>query len=102
MKTMLADIGELKVIPAHHARPIPNVREIIDTVKGATRQDRKRISIDISTFTRKHLLLLLQGLDLNDLLSDCRFFYTEQEDYNTKDDEPISSGLRDVKTIENI
>lgn len=59
-----------------------------------------RISIDISTFTRKHLLQLLQGLDLAGMLNTCQFFHTEPTDYHTYDDEPIAQGISSIKAIE--
>jgi hypothetical protein len=61
---------------------------------------RPRLSIDITTFTRKHLLQLLHGLDLQGLLQRCRFFFTESDDYDTRDDEPVAQGITNVRAIE--
>jgi len=59
-----------------------------------------QISIDISTYTRKHLLQLLQGLDIVGYLSNCKLFYTEPEDYFTQDNEPYTKGITSIKVIE--
>lgn len=92
--------GDLRKLTASHANPLPNVRETIDLIRQVSQDRTPRITFDISTFTRKHLLQLLQGLDLAGMLASCHFYHTEPVDYHTEDDEPISQGISSVKAIE--
>jgi hypothetical protein len=93
IEKMLSPLTKIVKINANHVNPLPNVREIIDCIKLNCNSSSPRLSIDISSFTRKHLLQLLHGIDRSCLLKNTRFFYTEQIDYNTNDDEPISRGI---------
>src|SRR5215208_934704 len=101
---MLVDVlkskGELHMVPAVHSYPIESVRQTVELVRSTAGNRTPRVTIDMSTFTKKHILQLLQGLDLAGMLEDCRFVYTEPEDYHTADDEPISQGISSVKAIE--
>lgn len=92
--------GNLKRVSANHQNPLINVREIVNIVRQSSDGNIPHLSIDISTFSRNHLLQLLQGLDLSGFLNNCHFFYTEPIDYDTKDDEPISQGIRSIKVID--
>jgi hypothetical protein len=99
LRDRLAAVGRVSVIPALHRDPLGNVRDtlaLLSTTVGSS----PRLSIDITTFTRKHLLQLLHGLDLGGLLQHCRFFFTESDDYDTRDDEPVAQGITDVRAIE--
>src|SRR3712207_3486075 len=92
--------SNLHAISANRSNPLPNVRNTIQTVLDTCGDEQPRLSIDVSTFTRKHLLLLLHGLDHAGLLDNCQFFHTEPTDYDTQDDEPISQGISSVKAID--
>jgi hypothetical protein len=85
-------------IPANHGNPLGNVRNIIQTIQSI--DAKPRLTIDVSTFTRKHLLLLLQGLDHAGLMANSQFCHTEPADFDTQDDEPISQGISSVRVIE--
>ncbi len=100
LEEILPKFGELNKLNARHANPLPNVRDTIAKIRELSGKAQPRISMDISTFTRKHLLQLLQGLDQVGMLNACQLFYTEQEDYHTEDDEPIAQGITSVKAIE--
>jgi hypothetical protein len=97
---LLSPLGKLDRIVANRSNPLESVRDTVKVVRKIVGDQAPRISIDISTFTRKHLLQLLQGLDLAGMLSNCQFFYTEQSDYHTHDDEPTTQGISSVKAIE--
>ena len=97
---LLSPVGTLYRIPAEHAYPIENVRKTIALIRQMVGERNPRITIDISTFTKKHLLQLLQGLDLSNMLGNCQFLYTEPSDYHTPDDEPIAQGVSSVKAVE--
>jgi hypothetical protein len=91
---------QLEKVIASRSNPIESIKKIIDITSKSSSLRSPKISIDISSFTRKHLLQLLHGLDMSGLLSSCKFFYTEQSDYNTKDNEPISQGIASISAIE--
>jgi hypothetical protein len=99
-KLLRSSKGTLKKVSASHKNPLPNVRQTIKLINQISSKRTVKLSIDISTFTRKHLLQLLQGLDLAGLLKRSSFFHTESADYHTEDDEPISQGISSVKAIE--
>lgn len=96
----LAKVGSTIKFGANKSNPLPNVRQTVDLIKNLVGSNTPRVSIDISSFTRKHLLQLLQGMDMAGLLGRSQFLYTEPEDYHTQDDEPISHGISSVKAIE--
>jgi hypothetical protein len=96
----LSRVAQITQIDVNRANPLPAVRRVIGLVRDLGQSDIPRLSIDISTFTRKHLLQLLQGLDLEGLLASSQFVYTEPSDYPTQDDEPLGSGVSSVKAIE--
>jgi len=97
---LLAPVGNIQRIEALHANPLANVRQTVTLLETLAAKKPPRITMDISTFTRKHLLQLLQGLDLAGMLQRFRIYYTEAADYHTQDDEPISQGISSVRAIE--
>lgn len=100
LRAILPNVGTLCEIDAQHANPLPNIRETIKIIREVSETPSPRLSIDISTFTRKHLLQLLQGLDHAKMLETSNLYYTEPLDYHTPDDEPVSQGISSVKAIE--
>ena len=100
LRRRLPLVGRLEEIPALHSNPLANVIKTIRLVRQTAQGKPPRLSIDISTFTRKHLLQLLLGLDTEGLLGSCRFFHTEPEDYDTRDNSSIAEGISNVKAIE--
>lgn len=58
----------------------------------------KDISIDITTFTKQYLLVLLRFIDKQKPKS-LRLFYTEPEDYAVRWHRPLSYGLIDIVTV---
>lgn len=96
----LSPVGTFHRLIANRSEPLGSVCETVNLVREKVGEQLPRISVDISTFTRQHLLQLLQGLDLAGLLSNCQFFYTEPLDYHTRDDEPITQGITSVKAVE--
>jgi hypothetical protein len=98
LENALKHCGEILKIDALHENPIANVRKTIDIIMK-NKKFPPKISIDISCYTRKHLLQLMQGLDSYGLLSNTNFFYTEPEDYLTIDNEPYAKGISSIKVI---
>jgi hypothetical protein len=99
LRSRLTCCKHLLEIPALHVDPIPNVRKTLTSLRKLGPSSRMRLSIDISTYTRRHLLQLLQGLDLAGMLSDCRFLYSEQDDYHTQDNEPLAKGIGPIEAV---
>jgi hypothetical protein len=100
LRKILPKVGRLKELEAKHSSPIENVRKTIEFIRKLKLQRTPRITLDASSFTRKHLLQLLQGLDMANLLGDCHIYHTEPQDYHTQDNESMSEGISSIKTIE--
>jgi hypothetical protein len=58
----------------------------------------KNITIDITTFTKQYLLVLLRFVEKQAPKS-VRLFYSEPEDYAVKWDKPLSYGLIDIVSV---
>ncbi len=101
LESLLGPTGEIVRLSAKHADPLEHVRRAIDIARQTTCDDTcPRICLDASTFTKKHLLVLLHGLDLSGLLQACHIYYTEARDYHTYDDQPLSEGISSLSAIE--
>ena len=100
LRKILPKCGRLSELEAMHSSPIQNVRETIEFIRNARLKRTPRISLDASSFTRKHLLQLLQGLELAKLLGECHIYHTEPQDYHTQDNESMSEGVSSIKAIE--
>lgn len=100
LRAIFHNIAPVKVIEATHANPLRNVRETVAFMRGLKLRHTPRITFDVSTFTRKHLLQLLQGLDSAGVLGDCHIYHTEPKDFHTQDNEPIAEGVSSIKAIE--
>ncbi len=100
LRKILPKIGRLKELEATHSSPIENVRETIEFIRKLKLKRLPRITLDASSFTRKHLLQLLQGLDLANLLGACHIYHTEAQNYHTQDNESMSEGVSSIKAIE--
>jgi hypothetical protein len=57
------------------------------------------ITIDISTFNKRHLLMLLKQLDDHGYWESLRIIYTEPQDYVTDLYLPMSSGIRQINPV---
>lgn len=99
MTPLLSRVAPIKTIEAKHVDPLANVRETIRWLKSNV-NGIPRLTFDVSTFTRKHLLQLLQGLDLTGLLGKSQFLHTEPTDFVTSDNDALSEGVSSVRAIE--
>jgi hypothetical protein len=102
LEPLLRRFGPLEPMPATRRDPLASVRRLIERLRTAAPDGRPKISIEISTFTRKHLLLLLNGLDHAGLLRNCQLYYTEPLDYQTHEDEAAASGISAIETIQTL
>ena len=102
LEPLLRGFGKLERMPAMRQDPLGSVRSLIERLQALTPNREPKISIEISTFTRKHLLLILNGLDHAGLLGNCRLYYTEPLDYQTHEDEAAATGISAVETIQTL
>jgi hypothetical protein len=102
LEPLLKRFGTLEYLPATRQDPLPSVRRVIERLQTLVPSRRPKISIEISTFTRKHLLLLLNGLDHAGLLGNCQLYYTEPLDYQTHEDEAAATGISAIETIQTL
>ena len=56
------------------------------------------ITVDVTTFTKQYLLVLLKFIEKRNPRS-LRLFYTEPEDYSVKWEKPLSYGLIDIVSV---
>ena len=100
MRNRLKDVGETEEILIDENKPIPVIREIVEEAEKLIRRTASpKITIDISTPIKWHLLIFLKFLDLRNLLSHVRFLYTEPEDYVTDLFQSLSFGIREIFPI---
>lgn len=86
------------IICDHHD-PLDGISKMHDLceAKRIALQGRS-ITIDITTFTKQYLLVLLKFIEKQAPKS-TRLFYTEPEDYAVKWDKPLSYGLIDIVSV---
>jgi len=100
MKERLEKVGKIIEIVVDEEKPIPIINDIIQKIeKYATEPRKPRITIDISTSIKWHLLILLKALDLKNICEKIRFLYTEPEDYETDLFQPLSFGISKIFPI---
>jgi hypothetical protein len=99
LEPILQNLGRVERIPSVHADPLPSVRAMLLALREIAPNRMPRVSIDISTFTRKHVLQLLNGLDHAGMSRNCQLYYTEPEDYQTHEDEAAAIGISGIETI---
>lgn len=100
MREGLEKVGEIIEIAVDEEKPIPIIKDIIQNIEKYTAEPRKpRITMDISTIIKWHLLILLKALDLKNICEKVRFLYTEPEDYVTDLFQPLSFGVRQIFPI---
>ncbi len=96
LKNRLQNVGNIDEIIIDEENPIPRIREITAKIETYSSKPIARITIDITTIIKWHLLILLESLDLCNLAKTCRFVYTEPEDYMTDIFIPLSFGINKV------
>lgn len=93
MENKLKPRSDVQRIKMDETAVTPKIAEIINVIaKACKNTDVPKITIDISTMIKWHLLLLLKALAQKELLSFVRFIYTEPEDYFLDMMQPLSFG----------
>jgi len=102
LKDLLIHKGRFEKISTSENDPLPAVGRLYNELKSYKEKAELAhfaITLDISTFTKRHLLLLLKGLDDLGLWNNLRIFYTEPEKYVTNLYLPMSIGIRAISPI---
>lgn len=100
MRERLKKVGHIIDFVIDEEKPIPVMQDIIQHIEKYT-SDRAqpRLTLDISTTIKWHLLILLKAIDLKNNFKEVRFLYTEPEDYMTDLFQPLSFGIRQIFPI---
>ena len=100
MTEKLANVGTVLEKPIDEYKPIPVLSEIVQQIAKLTENiPNPKISFDISTMIKWHLLILLKGLHLTKKRGILRLLYTEPEDYITDLFQPLSFGIHSIFPI---
>lgn len=100
MKQKLSKHGPYpKVLRCSRDTPTTAVHEFAITIAPELRESGARILLDISTFTRRHLLIFLQAIDHLQMWDQLSIFYTEPDEYSTDVSSPMSIGVRNISAI---
>jgi hypothetical protein len=95
----LAGHGPVEVLSAMHRNPIMNANATVAALQTAGVDPNDGVTVDVTCFTRRHLLQLLQALDLAGYLAKARFLYSQPTDYYTGENAPVSKGVASVRTV---
>jgi len=100
MKALLSKISSVTEILTEEDNPIPAVRNLVSNISVFMKDcANPAITLDISTFTKRHLLLLLRALHQIHLLNHTRLLYTEPKKYVIDLVQPLSFGLKEISVI---
>ena len=100
MKERLEKVGEIREFAVDEENPIPVINDVIQNIeKYIADYTKPKITMDISTIIKWHLVILLKALDLKNICDKVRFLYTEPEDYVTDLFQPLSFGIRQIFPI---
>jgi len=100
MKSILTQRGNVQRILTSEEDPIVGIRELVGRINELGLDPESAIiNIDATTFTKRHLLLLLKALDEGGLWPSLRVYYTEPRDYITDLYLPMSTGIRTISPV---
>jgi hypothetical protein len=94
--------GPLEKIVTSKDNPVPALGRLhgqLRTLKEQGNIAESTINLDVSTFTKRHLLLLLKSLDDLKLWDNLRIFYTEPQKYVTDLYLPMSIGIQTIAPV---
>ena len=100
MKNLLKNFGDIVEIKIHEQNPIPILMDLIKKIEvTCSFSSQRKITIDVSTMIKWHILILLKYLELKNLLKNVRILYTEPQDYETNLFNPLSFGIKKIFPI---
>jgi hypothetical protein len=97
---LLTPRGTIKNFTSKQSRPIDGIRHMLNFIKNNSTKEVPRISFDISCFTRKHLLQLLNGLECNNLLGNVNFYYSQPTEYFDENNNTNAEGIKSICEVE--
>lgn len=102
LEEMLARRGDIQLIHTLESDPFDAIGLLYRELKKYKEdlgQPKMCVTLDISTFTKRHLLLLLKCIDDLELWDCMRILYTEPKKYVTDLYLPMSIGIRTISPI---
>jgi len=102
LEALLTLKGHFEKISTSENNPLPAIGRLYNELKSFKEKVELAhfvITLDISTFTKRHLLLLLKNVDDLGLWNKLRIFYTEPKKYVTDLYLPMSMGIRTISPI---
>ncbi len=99
MESAFRDIGcRLTVLQFTETDAVASLRDNLRELRGAVhRCGGEAVVIDISVFTKRHLLMMLRWLDDSGLWGRLYVVYSEPDDYVVSEFVPLSFGLRSLQ-----
>ncbi|MFX1538410.1 MAG: hypothetical protein ACFFDI_29820 [Promethearchaeota archaeon] len=95
MEKHLLQFGSVDKCVMNESAVLPKINELILNIRSMVKkQEPPRITIDITTIIKWHLLLLLKALAQHTLLPYVRFLYTEPQEYVIE--RPLSVYVREI------
>lgn len=100
MERILKPKGHLEQIVTLEDDPLPALGELAKKLKKLNlSSDNSIVTLDITTFTKRHLLLLFETIDSLGLWDILRIYYTPPKDYVVSLYLPMSIGIRKIALI---
>lgn len=99
MTESLQKHGPLSIVEVSEENPSRSIAELLTQVRSLASNSDAKVTLDVSTFTKRHLLLLLHALDDAGMWESLRLIYTEPKDYVVDMYLPMSMGIREVASI---
>jgi hypothetical protein len=99
METLMKHSEKVMPVICNHHDPLDGIFKFEHLCESESLNLRdKNITVDITTFTKQYLLVLLKFIE-KQISKSLRLFYTEPEDYAVKWGKPLSYGLIDVISV---
>ena len=101
MESALRTLGPpVTVLPFTEADAVESFRDNMEKLRGAVdRSAGGGVLIDISAFTKRHLLMVLRWLDDIGLWDQLHVVYSEPDDYLVSECVPLSFGLASLQPV---
>jgi hypothetical protein len=100
LKKMLIHKGEIQAVNSKQSNPLDGIKRMLYHIKTNFKNGIPKISFDISCFTRKHLLQLLNCLECNGLLGNTNFYYSQPTDYYSENNSSNAEGISSISVTE--
>ena len=99
MESAFRETGcRLTVLQFTETDAVASLRDNLPELRGAVRRcGGEAVVIDISVFTKRHLLIMLRWLDDSGLWDRLYVVYSEPDDYVVSEFVPLSFGLRSLQ-----